>query len=81
MLTKAFVRDDQPGDPEPDTPHVVEVEEQERDQQPVAEGADEPADLQQLHRPGETWVQAADVAEHRETVPAWSGCSTLVSRT
>ena len=32
MLTTAFVRDDQPGRAEADAPHVVEVDEEERDQ-------------------------------------------------
>ena len=69
-------REDEPGDAEADPALVVQVDEQERDHEPVAERVHQPAQLEQLHRARQARVQAREEAPHRETVPAWISCST-----
>src|SRR4029079_15531434 len=72
--------EDELGDAEADPALVVQVDEQERDDQPVAERIHQPAQLEQLHGPRQVRVQAAEEAEHRETVAAWISCSTRGGR-
>ena len=49
-LTAGVRREDEPGDAEADPALVVEVDEQERDDEPVPERVHQPAQLEQLHR-------------------------------
>ena len=66
----------EPGGAEPDPAHVVEVDEREREHDPVAEGVQQAARLQRVHRPRQLRVEAQEPAAHRETVATWTGSST-----
>ena len=74
-------REDEPGDAEADPALVVQVDEQEREHEPVPERVHQPAHLKQLHRPRQPRVQAREEAQHRERVSTCSSCSTRTSST
>src|SRR6185295_3490015 len=60
--------DHEPRRTQSDAPDVVEVDQEERDQHAVPEGADEPAYLQRLDGAGEPWIETAQEPEHGRTV-------------
>src|SRR6266540_2149886 len=62
--------DDQPSDPERDPAHVVQVNDQERSDDAVAEHVREPAGLKDPDVPRQLRVQAAKVAPHRASLTA-----------
>ena len=74
----------EPREAERDPAHVVQVDDQERQHDPVTEGVRQPADLQDPDRPRELGIQAAEVLAHGWTVSGWSanydrGTPTLLS--
>ena len=58
-LTAAFVREHEPSGAEPDPANVVEVDERERQDDPVAERVQQAARLQRVDRPRQLRVEAA----------------------
>ena len=62
--------DHETGDAEADPPHVVQVDEEERDQHPVPERADEAPELEGVDGAGELRIEAAQEPWHRRTVTA-----------
>ena len=74
--TAAFVAITSPATRERDPAHVVEVDEREREHDPVPERVAEPAELEGLDGARQAAVEAAQPADHRGTVAAWTGSST-----
>ena len=62
--TDGVRRGDEPCDPERDSAHVVQVDDEKREHDPVPEGVDEPADLENPDVPWQLRIQAAEVASH-----------------
>ncbi len=54
--------DDQAGRPEREAAHVVQVDDEEREHDPVPEGVDHPADLEQPHLPGQLRIEPPEQA-------------------
>ncbi len=65
QLRRSRDRDDETGDAEPEAAHAVEVDDEERQHEAVAERVREPAELQQPDLAREARVESAEVGEHR----------------
>ena len=66
-------RGDQARQRQREAAHVVQVDDQERDDDPVAEEVREPSQLEQPDRARQLRVQAAEIAPHRPSLAMCSG--------
>ena len=72
--------DDQPGSPEREPAHVVEVDDEEREHDPVPEGVDHPADLEQPHLARQLRIELPEHAtRHSRTLPHEIGSKITVN--
>ena len=72
--------ENQPGEPEREATLVVEVDEREREHEPVPDRVRKPAELEDLHRARQLRVQAAEIAGHDETLASGGSAAQPLER-